>query len=200
MAAYKVKQGDCILSIAAAARLPWKTVWNHPENADLRQKRKSPNVLHPGDSVFVPDRQVPVYQKPVDATHKFTVTVEKAQLRLQLLDRNHKPRPNLPYTLVIDGKTVKGTTDSQGNLAHPMAGNAQKAKLTVVDQGVSEEYPLQLGGVDPVTEPSGVRQRLKNLGFSGDNGLRLFQMKYNLPVTGNADQATMDKLSSIHGC
>ncbi|MFH1075402.1 MAG: hypothetical protein V1753_00935 [Pseudomonadota bacterium] len=51
---YIVKQGDCIESIAFKHGLFWETVWNHPNNQQLKQERKNPNILLAGDKVFVP--------------------------------------------------------------------------------------------------------------------------------------------------
>ena len=52
---YPVKQGDSLASIAFDHGLFWQSVWNHPNNARLKQQRGSPNILKPGDVVFVPD-------------------------------------------------------------------------------------------------------------------------------------------------
>jgi len=32
----------------------WRAVWDHPLNADLRRKRGKPELIRPGDQVFVP--------------------------------------------------------------------------------------------------------------------------------------------------
>jgi hypothetical protein len=32
----------------------WKTVWNDPHNAQLRAQRKKPELIQPGDKVYVP--------------------------------------------------------------------------------------------------------------------------------------------------
>src|SRR5262249_62216365 len=46
-----VAQGENVLTLAWAAGLDWKSVWNHPSNAGLRQTRKDPNALLPRDSL-----------------------------------------------------------------------------------------------------------------------------------------------------
>ena len=49
---HTVQQGESVESIAHAAGHFWDTVWQHPDNAALRQLRRSPHVLLPGDVVF----------------------------------------------------------------------------------------------------------------------------------------------------
>lgn len=36
-------------------RSQWRTIWNAPENASLRSRRKNPDNLHGGDRVWVPE-------------------------------------------------------------------------------------------------------------------------------------------------
>ena len=52
---HTVVQGECLSSIAAKAGFTVDALWNLPENAQLKSTRKDPNVLYPGDVVFVPD-------------------------------------------------------------------------------------------------------------------------------------------------
>ena len=52
---HEVQEGECILSIAEAAGLFWETLWNHPDNADLKRERGSPHLLRPGDRLTVPE-------------------------------------------------------------------------------------------------------------------------------------------------
>ena len=48
---YVVKQGDYLAKIARAhGYTDYNALWNAPENQGLRAKRKSPNVLYPGDN------------------------------------------------------------------------------------------------------------------------------------------------------
>ena len=60
MPSYKVKAGDCLTAIAGDHGLPPATLWNHPDNMDLRTRRGSPDILHVGDVLYgnigVPER------------------------------------------------------------------------------------------------------------------------------------------------
>jgi len=46
-----VRPGDCIASLAATCGVSVATIWDHPDNAALRQRRASPHQLMPGDVV-----------------------------------------------------------------------------------------------------------------------------------------------------
>ncbi|MEW6505931.1 MAG: peptidoglycan-binding domain-containing protein, partial [Chloroflexota bacterium] len=86
-----------------------------------------------------------------------------------------------------------------------------QSRLILEPRTVNERVLLlNLGGLNPLSELSGIKHRLANLGFDcGDTSdeatsglaaaLRAFQEKHGLRVTGEADQATRDKLQELHG-
>jgi hypothetical protein len=123
----------------------------------------------------------------------------------------YEGRANVPYHLDIDGVVTTGTTDDEGFVDCPIPPDARSGRLTI-DPGQPDErvLPLQLGHLNPLSELSGVVQRLRNLGFDCDEPtdgntealeetLRFFQGRHDLTVTGQADDATRDKLSELHG-
>jgi len=71
MPTYTIQEGDCVSSIASKAGFLWTTVWNHANNASLKQLRTDPNVLNPGDQIFIPDLTPKVLPKPTEQRHKF---------------------------------------------------------------------------------------------------------------------------------
>jgi hypothetical protein len=163
MADYEVQQGDCISSLAAEYGFPPETIWNHAKNSALKQKRKDPNVLSPGDIVFIPEKEMKEVAAATEQRHKFMLKAAPAKLRIRLL-MNDKPRSNKKYALLVDGRRLEGTTDGQGWIVQPIPPNAREGTLLLPD--TEEEYPLQLGNLDPVDEPSGALARLRNLGFT----------------------------------
>lgn len=208
-------------SIAYEHGFFWETLWNLPENADLKSKRVDPNVLLAGDTVHIPDLGVKQHPGATSQRHKFKLKGVPETLSMKLLDLKGQPRASLGYTIVIDGASHAGTTDENGVLKESIPPNAKAGKIIVPSLPGSDGKPvpgrpatqtikLQLGTLDPVSEPSGVQARLANLGFyqtpadgNTDDALKkaisTFQAKQGLPVTGIADDATKAKLKTVHG-
>jgi len=232
---YLVRQGDCISSIASKHGLFWETVWNDAKNGKLKNERKDPNVLLPGDIVYVPNKELK--QQPISSNqkHRFRKKGVPAKLRLRLMQepeppgatvadedgdeaqapestpQEDEPRANVPYILEIEGVQVEGKTDSQGYIEHSMPPDAKVGKL-IVEPATPNEIviPLKLGTLNPISEITGVKQRLNNLGFDcGDKddsitagfkaALKVFQENHSLDMTGELDQATRDKVREVHG-
>jgi len=216
---YEVQSGDCMSSIAYQNGFFWKTLWNLSENSALKAKRKNPNVLMPGDSVHIPDLTQKQETGATEQRHKFMLKGVPETLRIKLVDAAHKPRPNLEYTLIIDGISRKGKTDGNGELNEKIMPDAKSGKLSFATAPGLDGRPIpgepkmqlltiNLGNLDPITEPSGIKSRLKNLGLlkgtddspeALKNAIRGFQKKFGLAVSGVADDATKAKLQSLHG-
>jgi hypothetical protein len=205
-----VEQGECLSSIASRYGLPWRRIWSHPNNAKLRKERQNPNVLFPGDLLFIPDMEVREESGATEMRHRFLKKGVPVKLQIRLLDLEEKPRGGVEYLLEIDGAIREGSTDAEGWIRQSIPPEARKGRLVVRDGSESEEYELNLGHLDPPNTDAGVRQRLDNLGFDcgGDAdakgpgvqaAIRAFQRKHGLKETGVADDATRSKLEEAHG-
>lgn len=204
---YEVQPGDCMESIAADTGFIWQTLWDLPENADLKKYRK-PNVLLPGDRVTIPPISLGEESCATDQLHKFQLNVPPCRLQLRFLDDKNQPRSGIAYILTIEGKTSKGTLNGSGSLNVPIPPNASQGTITLNTQPDPETYPLQLGFLDPDSSPTGLRGRLNNLGFScaadGDwdadiqKALKRFQLANDLQVTGELDDQTRQLLLGRH--
>ena len=74
-----------------------------------------------------------------------------------------RPRANLKYTLVLEnGQHIAGTTDGNGFLEEFVPPQCPSARLIISSD---EEYDVEIGSLNPVETESGVRQRLRNLGY-----------------------------------
>jgi len=203
-----VEQGECISSIAFENGLFPDYVWNHPDNKDLKELRKDPNVLLPGDVIVVPDKRQKVVEKPTGQRHVFRRkgVPEKFIVNFMLGD---EPRANAAYVLDIDGTKSNGTTDRNGKLEMFIPPNAMRGRITFTEEG--EEFEFRLGHLDPVTEVSGVQGRLLNLGlYDGpvdgemneklEEAIRIFQERNGLDRTGKLDDNVKSWLKRAHGC
>jgi N-acetylmuramoyl-L-alanine amidase len=198
---------DSVTSIAEDHGFFWETIWNHGSNAQLKSEREDPNIIKPGDEVFVPKRRERWEDCAVDQRHEFKRRGVPAMLKLRLTKLD-KPRANEQFVLEIDGEQIEGATDGQGKLEVPIPPNARYGKLILRDG--AEVYPLNIGQLDPYDSPTGVQQRLKNMGFymgsiDGDlekqetvDAIKAFQAREDLPVTGEADEMTINVINDTH--
>jgi hypothetical protein len=205
MSKQPVGEGESTSSLAKKNGFFWRTIWEHGENAELKAKRKDPNVLFADDEIFIPDKQLKEVSKGTEQKHKFKRKGEPCKLKVQLM-KSGRPRANEKYVLNLDGTLLNGTTDGEGKLEHFIPGESRSALLLL--RGGQEALPLRLGDLDPCDQLTGIQQRLNNLGFdcgseSGDVGpetaeaIKKFQAAYKLDVTGEADEATKSKLKEL---
>jgi hypothetical protein len=211
MPIHVVKQGDCISSVAQKHGFFWQTIWEHENNAALRDRRQNPNVLLPNDEVFVPDKRPKDEPSETTLVHVFRLKGVPARLNIRLIDPYGKPRVGLAYTLTVDGKGTSGTTPDDAMISFVVPPDADSALLTVTnEEGKKEEYPIRLAHLNPVEDTSGLQARLKSLGYYKRNiseqiddqtrdALKRFQQDVGLPVTGEADAATTAALLEQHG-
>lgn len=199
---YEIKAGDCMNSIAYEHGFLWKTLWNHPQNADLKQKRADPNVLLEGDVVHIPDKREKQETGATEQRHRFKRKGVPARFRVRLL-RDDEPLANQPFELLVDGTSFKGTTGGNGLVDAPLVPNATEGVLNVGEGADRQTFYLSFGQINPLDTDSGVAGRLADLGYCVEPDLgpavRAFQAKYKLPETGQIDDATRQKLKEVFG-
>lgn len=215
---HTVIQGECLSSIARRYGFASHAVlWDHPGNAGLKKLRMNPNVLFPGDSVFIPSRVLKAEAAETDVSHRFVLETEKLVLRLVLEDRYAKPLAQARCELQVDGRTVPLTADGDGRIETKIDPLATLASLTVHPKSpaVAFTVPIDISHLDPVDETSGLRERLNNLGYCAgpvpagteedsaavfQSAIEEFQCEHGLVVDGKAGPATKAKLKQVHGC
>ena len=216
MPVHRVRQGEDINSIARQYGFgDWHRIYDHPDNASLRELRPNPFVLQPGDRVNIPEVESREESGSTDASHRFRIRSEPTALRIMLEDEEGEPLANMEYSLVIGEQTFEGTTDGDGLLEEEISADASEGELTVTldeERGnVEFVWPIMIGNLDPVEEISGVQARLNNLGYNcGEvNGelnsrtqeaLSNFQRQHDLTVSGETDDETREALQQEHGC
>lgn len=207
---YEVGAGECMSSIAKATGHFWKTIWDDPDNAELKEVRKEPNVLLPGDRVTIPEPRQKYESGETEMRHRFVRLGEPAMLRMQICIED-EPVSNARYNLDIDGKEQEGTTNADGWVETKIPGNAKRGRLVVDAKRQALVFPLNLGGIDPVAANRGVQQRLSNLGFFCGNpdgklgpksksAIKKFQAANgHANPSGELDEQTRNQLKEKHG-
>jgi len=201
---YQVKQGDSVFSIAFEKGFFADTIWEHANNEDLKDNRKDPNVLMPGDVVHIPDKRLKEVSKPTNNVHKFQVKNTPKTFRIQI-KRGELTIRDMDYELDIDDIKFTGKTDSEGWIVKSIPPNSKKAVLELKE---GQQFQLNLGFLDPVEENTGLQGRLKTLGYySGSiNGklddetkdaLKTFQASNDIEVTGEPDETTRSELKDL---
>ena len=108
MASYHtVEQAEYLVSIAAKYGFTkHSTIWDHPQNADLKKRRPNSNVLFPGDQLFIPDKVQKEARENTDRSYRFVLSGDKLKLRIVMEDIFEKPVANAACELSIgDEKT-----------------------------------------------------------------------------------------------
>jgi Putative peptidoglycan binding domain/LysM domain len=212
---HTVQQGEHLSRIAKKYGFSdYRTIWDHASNAALKQKRQNPNVLHPGDRLHIPDREIREESRATDQKHRFKTSVPRLMLRLVLEDMYEKPIAQAPCELFLEGEKQDVTTDGRGQVEASILPAAENAMLLLkTDQTAIEEVaiPVKIGHLDPVDEITGQKARLGNLGYyigaiddKKDDAFKLaveeFQCEHSLAVDGVCGPATQAKLKTRHGC
>jgi hypothetical protein len=132
---YTIAAGDCLYSIGVDSGIPWQKIWNHPNNADLKNLRLNPNILLPGDVLFIPDPLLRTNRGATDQQHRFVLKSALAKLRLRVV----KPDPE---KIVKDDREVTYARDKDVVTSDP------PAQLGVPQVAWSQcPYVLEIDGV-----------------------------------------------------
>jgi len=207
---YRIKPGDSIVNVAFQHGFFAETIWDDPANAALRDKRADMNILLPGDLLVIPDKRPRTEDAATGRRHPFRIKGIPAIFRIQVFEAE-EPRAQESYTLTVRGpgfeQVIEGVTSDDGVLQASIPQDAVDGELVIGPD--AQRLILQFGHLDPSNELSGVQDRLHNLGFSiGDaagelgpstrEALRSFQERFGLEVSGEADDATRQKLEALN--
>ena len=225
-----VVQGEYLSKIARAHGFAdFHTIWDAPENKDLKEKRKNPNVLYPGDKLVIPDKEIREESRATEKKHKFELQGEKLTLRIKLMDLKNKPVEGHECTLIVEGDSKEFKTKSDGILEEEISTDHGTGKL--LDRGKPDpklpfnpplEVPLKVGHLDPEDKVSGQIARLNNLGYNAGevpehpltdseerklgkspqflSAVEEFQCDHKLTVDGKCGPKTQAQLKDVHGC
>lgn len=210
MKPYVIRQGDYLNALAFRFGFDPQAVWNDAKNEDLRKKRKNPDVLYPGDLLFIPDTPLPPKEITAQSENPFTTAVPLTKFTV-------KGPPDAAY--IVEGivPPLEGTAGGDGAIELEIPVTTQELLLTYPELGFA--YPLRIAHLNPVDEPSGVQGRLGNLGFGrtpmahllqdvlalgepeevlAARAITQFKQTHKLGNTAEVDEATREKLLALH--
>ncbi|MBI3757313.1 MAG: peptidoglycan-binding protein [Deltaproteobacteria bacterium] len=213
---HTVVQGEHLSSLAKKYGFSdYQTIWNDGQNAEVKKKRKNPNVLFPGDRLFIPDKHEKQEARNTEKLHRFVLQQPPLKLQLLVEDLYEKPVAGAAYELELEGESRPRTQNTGGD------GKIEEAIPPTVERGVlvikDPETPLneirlavKIGHLDPVEEISGQKGRLNNLGYYAGpiaededelwfrSAVEEFQCDYQLTVDGICGPQTQAKLREVH--
>jgi N-acetylmuramoyl-L-alanine amidase len=218
---YVVRQGDYLARLAHLHGFDAEEVWNHPKNEALRALRRDPEVLAPGDVIYLPRKAQAGLPFAAEGVNRYRATVPRVPLRLRFKD-GAGPLANEAWVIEGSASPAEGTTDAEGQLE--VVTSPHVASFTVRFPARERAFTVRVGHLDPLEEESGVRARLTQLGYlppplgplfgidepgalgtlsgEGDRlraAIRDFQRAEGLEVTGMVDDATREVLWKAHG-
>jgi N-acetylmuramoyl-L-alanine amidase len=210
---HKVEQGEHLAKIAAKYGFAdYMAIWNHAKNVQMKQKRQNPNVLFPGDILFIPDKQEKKMPTPTTQVHRFEVSAKTIMLRIVLKNMDGTPIANTKCELHVGGQLSQLTTSGEGKIEREIPIKADQARLVLLEKQPPFEMhiPVLIGHLDPEQEVSGQRARLNNLGYllgpinspneaQFRSAVEEFQCDNGLRVSGVCDGPTQAKLRDAHG-
>ncbi|HLP42229.1 MAG TPA: peptidoglycan-binding domain-containing protein [Fibrobacteria bacterium] len=116
------------------------------------------------------------------------------------------------WVLECGGQTFSGEVPEDGTVKVRLPSGAKEAilRLDPEKEGGGLVWKLALALIPPIEETKGLQIRLNNLGFfrgAEDGvlgkrtkvGIRIFQQRHGLPVTGEPDEATLAKVKALYG-
>jgi N-acetylmuramoyl-L-alanine amidase len=211
---HTVLQGECLSSIAHDFGFAdWHVIYDHPQNAAFKAKRPNPNLIYPGDELFIPDFTPHDHGCQTDMNHRFRLNVQPTYVNLRIQDLADKPISDAKYILTLDELKLHGKTDSDGWIKHTISPVSQFGTLQVwpdpKDHETSFKWEVKLGHLDPLETTSGVKARLNNLGYgcgevnsveddAYDQAVRQFQQEHGLVVDGIVGPKTRHMLKQEH--
>lgn len=214
MRPYVVRQGDYLAQIAHRRSFSAEKVWNHPLNDALRMKRASPDILHPGDIVYVPDAREGWSPLPLTTggENPFTARIPTVEIKLVLERADRTPIANKPFRVEGMGQEpFEGTTDGSGLALFAVPVHVREVGLSLDEDSLY--YHVRVGNLDPADEASGAAKRLAHLGYLAPinfdslqpiahdlaEAIASFQEAQGIRVTRYLDRATLDALVQAHG-
>jgi hypothetical protein len=205
-----IRQGEYLDKLAFLKGFDADEVWNAPDNADLRARRDNPNLLCPGDILYLPKPEPKSRPIRAGVTNSYVAEVPLVSVRVVLLEDG---APLADEVFAVDGLSTEqsGTTAADGSVTFEAPITAREVSIILPNRNLA--YQVRIGDLDPSVEAAGVAMRLSHLGYYGwfpdldesvdaeahRRAIAQFQVDAGLPPTGEHAGETIDALIGKHG-
>lgn len=208
---HTVIQGESISSIAKAhGFFDWNPLYNRPENAKLKELRPNPDIVYPGDKVYIPDKENQGIVVQVNQLHTFKIRKSRDTLKLKIAPTGDQVWSDRKVELELEDQTLESNIDTEGFVSFTLPHKTSDKALLLVYSAKDTEQPsyrvsLKLGQLDPIETPSGQQARLTSLGHEStgedfEPEIKDFQQNNNLISDGICGPITQQKLEETYGC
>ena len=211
---YTVKQGDRLPTIASKnGFLCWQSSWNFAGNASLKKLRGNAHILYPGDQVAIPSK-LPRVAEVWGGEAEFVLLKELEVLRVRFAEAEASDGEPVLFRATPDagGDCFEGELAADGSMEIELPPDTTKVTVELYCGECNDPfvtYQLNVGGMDPLTENTGIQARLANLGYydgtiDGDVGdvtksaIVRFRREYGLPLSDEVDNDLRNALQWVH--
>ena len=202
-----IRQGEHLVKLAFVHGFNADEVWNDPKNKALRELRKDPMVLAPGDVLHIPAPAKQGLPMSAGTTNRYTAKVPRVDVHIVLHDDAGAPLANEPYVIEGLGGDQEKTTAADGAASFAAPVHVREVMLYLPRRHM--RMAVRVGDLDPMDESTGVAARLTNLGYleAGEEpsaeavaaAIKELQRAKGLPQTGALDDDTKKALEEAHG-
>jgi hypothetical protein len=204
---YVVKQGDYLTKLAHVHGFDAEAVWGHEKNRALREAGRDPDILAPGDILYIPRKPRPELPLATGTTNRYRARVPRIDVKLVLRDAEGSPMADEVYRVEGLGAPQEGKTGPDGSVAFTVPVHIREVSLLLPRHNL--HLPVRVGHLDPITTRAGVAMRLAHLSFLAEDAapsdedlsraIAAFQRSQGAKATGVLDEETRRALEQAHG-
>lgn len=159
---YIVRSGEYLAKIAMAEGFDTQDTWEAPENNSLVASGRDPGVLLAGDVLRLPPRAARAQGLRLGASNVFSAHIRSIAVSVRILELD-SPVADAACRVSWDDTSQEMRTDSQGQIVFDVPVMVRGVRVYFPERNAV--YELAVGDLDPCETPSGVAQRLGNLGY-----------------------------------
>lgn len=216
-----VRHGEYLTALAFRAGTTVEAILADPKNGEIKKSRH-PEILNPGDIVYLPDPREDPPSLDAQTDNAFTADVPMVEVHVTLKGRDGKPVAGQQLASVPVVSETPLETDGSGKVTFKVPVHIKNVRLSVKKTGV--QFDVRIGHLDPHGERSGLLSRLRQLGYVADENSRItgrawlgatgsdldarvlaqaiaaFQSAHGMEITGTMDEALCAAVRDEHGC